>query len=80
MRAVPFKGQNIVFAKDQPQYIPLPAHKDEDGIVTSCWEMSFRERIRVLFTGKIYAQIMTFNKQLQPQRISVHNPVGKGNK
>lgn len=25
MRPIEFKGQNIIFAKDQPEYLPLPA-------------------------------------------------------
>lgn len=27
MKAIPFKHQNVVFAKNQPEYTPLPALK-----------------------------------------------------
>lgn len=66
MDPIEFKEQNVVFAKDQPQYRPLPALiKDgpEGDIfleVVSCWGLSFRERIRVLFTGRIWVSLWSF--------------------
>jgi hypothetical protein len=72
MKIKEFKEQNIVFAKNQPEYRPLPALKlnTPDGQVVSCWGLSFRERIRVLFTGKIWVSLLTYNRPLQPQFIS----------
>jgi hypothetical protein len=75
MKPTAFKQQNCVYAEHQQEYLPLPSHKDSDGVVTTCWYLSFRERIQVLFTGKLYNQIMTFNHPLQPQRPSVKNPL-----
>lgn len=69
MKPVYFKEANITFAKDQPQYLPLPAERSEDGMVTTCWQMSFKERIKVLFTGKVWLQTLTFNNPLQPQKL-----------
>ena len=66
MQPVKFKGQNCTFAENQPEYLPLPAHKDAEGIVTSCWGLSLKERFRVLVRGKIFVQSMTFNSTLQP--------------
>jgi len=68
MKAIEFKEQNIVFAKDQPEYIPLPALKIESpyGEVISCWKLSFKERLEVLFKGKIWLSLVTFNKPLTP--------------
>lgn len=66
MRPVEFKEQTCVFAKDQPEYIPLPAHVRTDGVVTSCWGMSWKERIRALFTGRVYVSLLTFGQPLQP--------------
>ena len=53
MKPIEFKHQNIVFAKDQPEYQPLPALKFEssNGEVVSCWKLSFKERIKIVFTG-----------------------------
>lgn len=75
MKPIDFKGSNIVFAKDQPEYLPLPAWKSEDGQVVSCWKLSWKERIKLLFTGKMFFMVMTFNKPLQPQLPSVDNPL-----
>lgn len=68
MKPIEFPEQNIVFAKDQPEYLPLPAHKadSQQGEVISCWQLSFKERIKILFTGKLWISLMTFNKPLTP--------------
>lgn len=77
MKPIKFKEQNVIYAKNQPEYRPLPAHKTKDGVVTSCWQMTFKERLKVLFFGKIYLSMLTFNMPLQPILISIDNLVGK---
>jgi len=72
MKPIKFKHQNTVYAKNQPQYLPLPSHKTEDGIVTSCWSLTLWERFRVCFGSKIYLSQMTFNQPLQPQKPSLN--------
>lgn len=44
MKPVEFKHQNIVFAKDQPEYQPLPALRIDSptGEVVSCWKSGYR--------------------------------------
>jgi hypothetical protein len=74
MKPIEFAEQNVVFAKDQPEYLPLPAHRTDDGIVTSCWALSWRERIKVLFTGRIWWSVSTFNHPLQPLLPLVDRP------
>lgn len=68
MTPTEFKEQNCVYAKDQPEYLPLPAFKADtpQGEVVSCWKLSFVERVRLLFTGKLWVSLMTFNKPLTP--------------
>lgn len=77
MEPVKFKGCNTTFAADQPEYIPLPAHnsKDTHGVITTCWKMSFGERLLALLRGHIFLQQLTFNQPLQPQLPSVGNPL-----
>lgn len=75
MKPIEFKGFNVTFAKDQPEYLPLPAYKDKAGVVTSCWKLKFVERLKILWHGKLYVQNLTFNKPLQPQRLIVDNPI-----
>ena len=71
MKPIKFKEQNCIYAENQPEYLPLPAHKDEKGIVISCWKMTFLERLIALFTGKIWLSLMSFNKPLTPSKMSV---------
>lgn len=66
MKPVEFEGQNVVYAKDQPEYNPLPAYKDTDGTVTTCWELTPEELEEVKKSGKIWLSQMTFNRPLQP--------------
>ena len=74
MKPVTFPEVNCTFAKNQPEYLPLETYKDEEGQVTSCWKMSFWECLKVLISGRIWITVMTFNKPLQPQKISVNDP------
>ena len=72
MKAQEFKEQNIVFAKDQPEYLPLPGHKikNNEGEFIFCMGLSFMERVRVLFNGHIWCSLLTFNGPLTPSRYS----------
>lgn len=64
----------VVFAEDQPQYRPLPAIKSADGRVTTKWKLTWAERFTVLFGGHLWLQVLTFNRPLQPVKLSVHEP------
>jgi hypothetical protein len=68
MNPVPFKGHNAVLAKDQPQYRPLPVciEHTTEGSVVSCWKLSFFERLKVLFTGRLFFRQLTFGHYFQP--------------
>ena len=68
MKPKQFPEANVTFAKDQPEYQPLPAFKNKSpqGEVITCWDLSFRERLRVLFKGEIWLSLLTFNKPLTP--------------
>lgn len=74
MKPIEFKHQNVVYSKDQPQYEPLPALKIEsdNAEVISCWKMNFKDRIKVLFTGKVWLSLCSFNKPLTPSYMSVN--------
>ena len=75
MKPIEFKGCNVIFAKDQPEYLPLPAHRDKGGCVTTCWKLTWRERVYIFFHGSLYLQTLTFNNSLQPQKPSVRSPL-----
>jgi hypothetical protein len=74
MKLASFPEVTVTIAKDQSEYLPLPAHVAGDGVVTCCWEMSWRERLRALVTGKVWHQVMTFGAPLQPQLLAVSKP------
>ena len=74
MKPIKFKGHNVVYAENQPEYRPLASHKTSDGVVTSCWGLTWRERFKIFFTGKIWWSNLTFNNPLQPQLPSVTKP------
>ncbi len=74
MKAIEFTGCNAIYAKGQPEYLDLPVHKAEDGLVTTCWELSFIDKIKVVLTGKIFLQVLTFNRPLQPLKMLVRKP------
>jgi len=75
MKPVEFPGFNVTLAKDQPQYRPLPVFMGKDGLVVSCWKLTWKERLRVLFRGCFYIQTLTFGTPLQPLLPSVQNPL-----
>jgi len=74
MKPIKFKEHNCVYAKDQPEYLPLPAYKvnDERGEVIFCMHLSFKERFKILFTGRLWCSLLTFNKPLTPSFHSVN--------
>lgn len=77
MELIEFEGQTLVIAKDQPQYRPMPAHVDAGSVekrVTCCWQLTPWERIRLLFTGRIWHQVLTFGTPIQPQLLLLDKP------
>lgn len=75
MKPVDFPEANTTFAKNQPQYLPLPAYRTNDGAeVTSCWQMTWRERLKVLITGRVYCTLLMYGQPLTPQKLDVDGP------
>lgn len=74
MTPIEFPQQNVVYAKNQPQYLPLPAYSAPDGQVISCWQLSWREAIRLLVTRRLWLRQLTYGLPLQPQCPQVETP------
>lgn len=74
MKAIKFPEQNVTFAENQPEYLPLPAFKNDSpqGEVVFCMGLSFKERMKILFTGKLWCSLLTFNKPLTPSYFTVN--------
>lgn len=67
------KLPQVIYAKDQPQYIPLPCWRSPDGLVVTRWRLTLKERFLAFLKGDVYLSIMTFNQLLQPTRIEISN-------
>ncbi len=77
MNLVEFPEQTVVIAKDQPEYLPLPAYRfanDPEGRIVCCWRLTWRERLSVLLRGTVWHQVLTFNGPLQPQLLATDKP------
>lgn len=66
--------ESVVYAKDQPEYIPLPVRRSHDGEVVSRWKPNWRARLAVAFGADFYLTMLTFNQPLTPIRVSVEKP------
>lgn len=68
MTPIEFPGHNVVYAKDQPEYQPLPAlhMRDAEGTVISCWQLTEEEKEIIAKEGKLYIKMLTFNQALTP--------------
>lgn len=69
----------IVLAKDQPEYLPLPVANIcyQDGTISmiSSYKLTWRERLTVLLRGRVWWEQLTFGRQLQPQKMYLSEPL-----
>lgn len=68
-------AEEVVYARHQPQYLQLPAHRTDDGVATTRWRGSLGERIRFLLRGDVWLTVHTYNRPLQPVKLSTTCPV-----
>ncbi len=66
MKPVEFEGANQTYAKDQPEYIPLPVRKFSNGLTMSFWEFSDAEIDQIIKQRGMYHSQQTFYQPLQP--------------
>lgn len=61
----------VVFAKNQSQYRPLPAIRfpGAEGLVITRWQVTWRERFRILLGSGVFLGTLTFNQPLQPVKL-----------
>ena len=70
-----FALEVTTFAKDQPEYNPLPSHRQPDGTVTTRWSLTWKERFLVAIGGSLWLQVLTFNRPLQPVKLTARCPI-----
>jgi hypothetical protein len=64
----------VTFAADQPEYAPLIAAVDKDGLVLTEWEFSAEDLAKILDGGRLRLWLVTHNKPLQPVALEVIPP------
>lgn len=77
MKLIEFPEVTTTFARNQPEYLSLPAYRcqrDPQGRVVFCWKLSWRERFAALFGGILWHEVLTFNQPLQPQKLGIEKP------
>lgn len=67
-------GTLVIFAKDQPQYAPLPASVSPDGLVMTEWEPTAEELERLFVGGRLRIWLHTYGHPLQPINVEVTEP------
>lgn len=75
MTPATFSAAHILLGDDQPEFLLLPAHRNELGVVTTCWELSPEELRAILKTKRIWVQVWTDGYSIQPQLLRVDCPV-----
>ena len=73
MKPISFPEQTQVWAENQPPYLPLPAYTDQVETI-SLWGLSWRERLKILFTGRVWLRQCNYGDPLQPQLPTVDRP------
>ena len=68
------EGEERVFGADQPEYQPLPALVVGSDSLLTRWHLTWRERLRILWTGDLYLWLMPFGRPLQPVLPTVDRP------
>ena len=57
------------------KFKPLPTFVNGDeGLIIHCWQLDIKERIKILFTGKLWIKVFNFNRPPQPIEPMVDNP------
>lgn len=67
-------SREIVFAKDRPEYIPLPAaivEREEGQSVVTRWQFTDEERALIASGADPYLEMLTFGGPLQPIRLHI---------
>lgn len=79
------EADEVIIARDQPEYIPLPALGIEltlpgfgtvPGLLTR-WRPSDEERAALANGADVWIETMTFGQPMQPVRISTECPLAQ---
>jgi hypothetical protein len=65
------QDREVVYAKDQPQYNPLPALRTPEGVVLTRWTLTNEERDAISMGADVLLEVHTFGRAIMPVRLSV---------
>ena len=68
MKIIPFKEANFNI---QTQQGDIPMFKSVQGKYVTCWKLNIIERLKMIFSGKLWVVQITNNKAPQPVVFSV---------
>lgn len=80
LHTIPFPEADIKIAESQDEYFTIHAWKakvgyqQEKGLTIFCWKIPFWKRVKLLFTGRLWHSVYTFNQPLQPICMSADDP------
>lgn len=76
MKPIDFKGRNIIFAENQPEYQQLPAMllPGVEGEVISCWELTADEIEAITKNRCLYISQLCFTR-LTEEGFLINNPL-----
>jgi hypothetical protein len=64
------ESEELIYAKDQPQYTPLPclkSHKpDGTGSILTRWTFTEEERKAIAAGADLFVRVLTYQQPLQP--------------
>lgn len=66
------ESHEVTYAKEQPEYLPLPSLRSPAGKVMTRWEFTPEERELIADGADLYLTLWTFNQPLQPVQLEVH--------
>ncbi len=69
MKPIEFKHQNVIIAKDQPEYENLPAYVQENGMVLFGFELNDKDLELTEERGYLDIIRLTFNQPAQPTKV-----------
>lgn len=66
-----YASDEVIFAKNQPEYTQLPALRDRRGVVLTRWAFTDAERAAVASGADLFLFIVTGNYPLQPVALEI---------
>jgi hypothetical protein len=61
----------VIYAKDQPPYLPLPVLKVHDGKILCRWELDAEDRKKIWDGADVYITVLPCGGPLQPHKVEI---------